>query len=87
MPQSGFELNLQSKLNGTSYQLQVNGTVPNDGLYPVEFDGLYTLTSDGAILTQSALSPVTIQPGRINSFSDMAVLDFIRMTISQLSGG
>lgn len=79
-PQSGFRLGLQNSMNGTSYELQVNGTVPNRGLYPVEFEGLYSLTAQGALLTQASLSPVTIQSGETGNFSDTVTLNIFRIS-------
>jgi hypothetical protein len=78
-PSSGFKLGIASNLNGTSYSLRIAGTVPNRGLYSVEFDGIYSLQDHGTTLVQAPISPVTIQPGRVQNFTDTIVLNILRI--------
>jgi hypothetical protein len=74
---SGLKIGLSQHLSGTNFVLDVNGTVPNNGLYPIEFDGTYAASASGILLGKANLLPVSLPPGARRTFSDSVSIDFL----------
>ena len=68
-PQASHNLQVQTSLVGLALRLTIAGSLPNDGLYPLDFSITLAVKAHGSILAQSASQPIRILPNEVKHFN------------------
>lgn len=74
-PQSSQNLQVQSRVIDGALHLTVAGTIPNNGLYPLNFSIVLSAKSHGNTLAESTSEPVRILPKETKQFNISLVVN------------
>ncbi len=75
---SGVRISANYAVTGADISFRVNGTIPNNGFYPVQFELGYAATDNGSLVAEANLPTVTLPVGENHTFDASANVNVLQ---------